>query len=118
MKFEGWFKNSSDYDDQVEKSLIACPKCDSTEISKALMAPNISTSEMKNSIKEELIRMKAYVKTNFEDVGERFTDEAIAMYHGDADPRNIYGKITKEDKERLEEEGIPATVIPWVEDDS
>lgn len=118
MKFEGWFRNSSDYDDQANKNLIVCPKCDSPEVDKALMAPAISTSKMKDSIKEELMRIKSYVKNNFEDVGDGFTEEAIAIYNGESEPRNIHGKVSKKDRERLEEEGVPAVVIPWVDEDA
>lgn len=41
-KFEGWFGNSADYDNQLASGLLACPICDSTKVSKALSAPNIS----------------------------------------------------------------------------
>ncbi|MBL4639626.1 MAG: DUF1178 family protein [Kordiimonadaceae bacterium] len=42
-RFEAWFKSSSAYEDQLMNGLVSCPYCDSLEISKAPMAPNIAT---------------------------------------------------------------------------
>jgi len=39
--FDGWFKNSKAYDTQAAAGHITCPVCGSTDVSKALMAPNI-----------------------------------------------------------------------------
>ncbi|MEO0412700.1 MAG: DUF1178 family protein [Pseudomonadota bacterium] len=39
--FEAWFGSSADYESQVSRGLIACPICDSTSVTKAIMAPNI-----------------------------------------------------------------------------
>ncbi|MEM1020739.1 MAG: DUF1178 family protein, partial [Pseudomonadota bacterium] len=36
--FEAWFGSSSDYDAQRARGLISCPVCDSTQVSKAVMA--------------------------------------------------------------------------------
>lgn len=41
--FEAWFKSSSAYEEQVLAGHVTCPYCDSAEISKAPMAPNIAT---------------------------------------------------------------------------
>ena len=41
--FDGWFRNSEDFDKQKKRGLIACPDCGSTRIEKALMAPAVST---------------------------------------------------------------------------
>lgn len=46
-EFEAWFASSDGYDAQVAKKLVACPKCGSTAIRKALMAPSVVTSERK-----------------------------------------------------------------------
>ena len=37
--FESWFANSSAYDKQLKRGLIACPVCGATEVDKAIMAP-------------------------------------------------------------------------------
>ena len=36
-QFEGWFRSSVDYEDQVKKGLISCPNCNNKKISKALL---------------------------------------------------------------------------------
>ena len=41
-RFEAWFKSSSAYEGQLMNGLVSCPYCDSLEISKAPMAPNIA----------------------------------------------------------------------------
>lgn len=46
-EFEAWFASSAGYDAQVAKKLVSCPTCGSTAVKKALMAPNVVTSERK-----------------------------------------------------------------------
>lgn len=46
-EFEGWFRNSDDFDAQKEKSLISCPVCGSNHVEKKLMAPAVSTARSK-----------------------------------------------------------------------
>ena len=111
--FEAWFRNSSDYDDQEKSGLLECPSCNSKNISKALMAPNVQTSEKKVAASVEFLKLKDYIKNNFEDVGSRFADEAIAIANGDSEDRNIYGSISKEDGEILDKEGIDYIPLPW-----
>lgn len=41
-QFESWFRSSSDYAEQQERGLIGCPMCDSANVSKAVMAPNVA----------------------------------------------------------------------------
>ncbi len=42
--FEAWFKDSKTFERQRKKGQVACPVCADTQVEKALMAPNISTS--------------------------------------------------------------------------
>ena len=37
--FEGWFRNSTDYQEQADEGLLACPVCGSDAVPKAIMAP-------------------------------------------------------------------------------
>ena len=48
-QFEGWFRNNADFEDQLSNGHLACPFCNSTKISKSLMAPAVSTSKQKTS---------------------------------------------------------------------
>ncbi|MDH7798434.1 MULTISPECIES: DUF1178 family protein [unclassified Beijerinckia] len=43
--FESWFPSSDAYDKQVKRGLVECPQCGSLKVSKALMAPSVSTSK-------------------------------------------------------------------------
>ena len=43
--FESWFANSSAYDKQAKRSLIACPVCSSSKVEKAIMAPRLGRSD-------------------------------------------------------------------------
>ncbi|MBN9080122.1 MAG: hypothetical protein BGP04_04315 [Rhizobiales bacterium 62-17] len=54
--FESWFPNSDAYDKQVKRGLVECPQCGSLKVSKALMAPSVSTSKRRarNSVVEHL----------------------------------------------------------------
>ena len=40
--FDGWFANSEAFDKQIERGLVTCPSCGSTDVRKAIMAPNVS----------------------------------------------------------------------------
>jgi hypothetical protein len=40
--FEGWFGSQADYDAQRERSLVTCPVCNDSEITKMLSAPRLN----------------------------------------------------------------------------
>ena len=49
--FEVWFRSSADFDAQSAQNIIACPFCGSSEVEKAIMAPNVSAkSNQKTSL--------------------------------------------------------------------
>ena len=41
FSFEGWFENTKDYSKQIKKGLVSCPSCNSIQIKKGLMTPNV-----------------------------------------------------------------------------
>ncbi|WP_262693058.1 DUF1178 family protein [Kordiimonas aquimaris] len=41
-QFESWFRSSSAFEQQKQAGLVICPYCDSSSVTKALMAPNVS----------------------------------------------------------------------------
>ncbi len=47
--FESWFPSSDSYDTQVRRGFVECPFCRSKKVSKALMAPNVSTSRRRKA---------------------------------------------------------------------
>lgn len=48
--FEAWFRSSDDFDRQAQAGLLACPACGSSDVSRALMAPAVSTSRKRAEI--------------------------------------------------------------------
>ena len=141
-EFEGWFRTSKDYDSQIKQGLISCPFCNDTSISKALMAPAVRSSnkthvetlpsikneknkkiENKSLIKDDNIRValrnfRSYIEKNCEDVGDNFAKEARLISKGESKERSIYGKVNNKDAEKLLDEGIEITAIPWIKDDA
>lgn len=47
--FEGWFRNSEDFESQRARQLVTCPACGSAAVEKGLMAPAVSTSRSKEA---------------------------------------------------------------------
>ena len=39
--FESWFQSSSAYETQEKRKLVSCPSCGSTNVERAIMAPQI-----------------------------------------------------------------------------
>lgn len=124
-EFEGWFRNSADFDRQAKKQLIACPECGDSKIAKSLMAPVVGAkgavradrtekAEQAKKVRKMLGEVRDYVETNFDDVGDDFTEEARKIYYGESDERPIYGNATDEDAKELAEEGVPVGKLPWV----
>lgn len=48
-EFEGWFRNANDFDAQSQSGHLTCPVCGDIGVSKALMAPAVSTARDKAS---------------------------------------------------------------------
>ena len=42
-EFEGWFQTGAAFDSQNEAGLVACPVCDSVNVRRALMTPNLAS---------------------------------------------------------------------------
>ena len=41
-QFEGWFQSIAAYDEQAANGLLCCPMCDSDQVKRALMTPNLA----------------------------------------------------------------------------
>jgi hypothetical protein len=75
-----------------------------------------SSSDPRHPALGELLRtvrrVQDYVEKNFENVDDRFADEARRMHHGEVERRDIYGRATADEAEALREEGIPIRQLP------
>ena len=46
-EFEGWFRDSTAFDEQSKTGKLVCPSCNSRKVSKAMMAPSVSGTKKK-----------------------------------------------------------------------
>ncbi|HTW69343.1 MAG TPA: DUF1178 family protein [Acetobacteraceae bacterium] len=44
-EFDGWFQSSTVFEKQAKAGLVECPECGDVKVSRALMAPAVSTRE-------------------------------------------------------------------------
>ena len=121
LNFESWFSSSLEFERLKKKDLLNCHVCDSKDIEKTLMAPNLVKSNLKSGDEKKLAKLRKkineyqkFIKSNFEYVGENFTHEARAIHYNEKKSnKGIYGKASKEDVKELAEEGIKTELIPW-----
>ena len=118
--FEGWFEDSKAYESQKKKSLISCPICDTTEVSKILSTFAIkkgAPTDMNLPISQAQMaeigkKVVDYVENNFDNVGCDFSKEALKIHYGVTEPRNIRGVSTPEEEKVLKQEGIDYIKLP------
>ena len=117
--FEGWFENTNTFNSQKKGKLINCPNCESSNISRALVAPNISrksnskTVKNKKTLASNIKKIKKLVEENFDYVGDNFSEEAKKIKYGETNDRPIYGEATIEQTKELIEEEINITPLPF-----
>lgn len=132
-EFDGWFPNSGAFTKQKNSGMIVCPICESDDVDKAIMAPNVAKKNLKkiekmrketletdqmmpaSQAKNVLRKIGKYIQKNFENVGDKFYDEAIKADAGDRDDK-FYGTPTREETNRLLEEGIDLFHVPKIKD--
>mgnify|MGYP000252214515 CR=1 FL=1 len=141
-RFEGWFASEEDCLSQQDKGMLACPVCDSTEITRMPSAPHIAKSSSMElaTPKADLSnpsggvvaltgsdhsQLEAQVQAAFlkgmrelmgksEDVGEAFADEARKIHYKESPERSIRGQTTLDEAEALREEGIEVLAMPML----
>ena len=117
--FEGWFENTKDYNKQIKQGLISCPSCNSINITKGLMAPNVAKkSNTKISKRNRLIasnvkKLKSLIEKEFDYVGDKFTEEAKKIKYGEVKERAIYGEASIEQTKELIDEDIDILPLPF-----
>ncbi len=130
-RFEGWFKNASEYENQLASLMIHCPVCGSEQVAKLPTASRLNlrqaASQNPQALQTEqailaqdanalLYKLSEHVKQNFEDVGDEFAAEAKRIHYGEAEERNIRGNATKDEVAELNDEGIMALPLPGLPD--
>jgi len=130
-RFEGWFKNASEYEYQLASTMIHCPICDTEQVTRVPTATHLNlgktAQQSTQAVQTEqailaqdanavLHKLHEHVKRNYEDVGDEFAAEAKRMHYGEVEERNIRGNATKDEVAELNDEGIMALPIPDLPD--
>ncbi|MCW3835675.1 DUF1178 family protein [Sphingomonas canadensis] len=137
--FEAWFKSSAAYEEQRAAGMIACPVCGDTQVSKAVMAPNVAPkgnqarpaagaqlpapapgggagAEPPPEVLKQAIavvaEMQAKLLEGSQWVGMSFADRARAMHSGEEDAAPIHGQATLEQARELVEDGVEVALLP------
>ncbi|MBU3630159.1 DUF1178 family protein [Polynucleobacter sp. AP-Melu-500A-A1] len=140
-RFEGWFASEEDCLAQQDKGILACPVCDSTEITRMPSAPHIARTSSTEltvskdgpSLSGDVIalagndhsQLEAQVQAAFlkgmrdlmgrsEDVGNTFAEEARKIHYKEAPERSIRGQTTLDEAESLRDEGIEVMAMPLI----
>ena len=141
-RFEGWFASEEDCLAQQDKGMLACPVCDSTEVTRMPSAPHIGKSSSTElaipKVESENLsggvvaltgsdhsQLEAQVQAAFlkgmrelmgrsEDVGDSFADEARKIHYKESPERSIRGQTTVDEAEALREEGIDVLSMPMI----
>ena len=141
--FEAWFADSEACESQISGGEVECPMCSDHKVEKAPMAPNIPagtgkgrgrstgsavakttnaaaamapeapTPEQMGEAIKTLRKMRDVVEKNFDNVGDRFPEEARKIHYGESEARGIYGEASDKDAAALDDEGIEVQRIPW-----
>lgn len=136
--FDGWFRSSDDFDRQCDAGLVACPACGTTSVEKALMRPAVSgigtqversepagdavasgpvPAEFVKAVRR-LQKISRTLRAKADYVGTTFAEEARRIHFGEVEERQIYGEATRDEVERLVEDGIPALPLPPLPEDA
>ncbi|MGJ8605031.1 MAG: DUF1178 family protein [Marivita sp.] len=124
--FDSWFQSGSAFDKLHAAGMVGCAVCGSTKVSKAMMAPRVSTaekaapvpakpklSEPANPAEQALAEFKKYVEKNSDYVGTNFANEARAIHTGDAPQRPIWGETRGDEAKKLVEDGVKIAPLPF-----
>ena len=139
-KFEGWFPSIKDFETQQTKKQVVCPMCDSPNVDRDIMSPQVKVTKKKGIIKTSrqrgkeammdmaggqmvmggrartlIKKIETHVKENFENVGKNFPREARKAIKGKRN-EEFYGTATKKEADKLINEGIDLFHVPKVRD--
>ncbi|WP_122039163.1 DUF1178 family protein [Asaia bogorensis] len=135
-EFEGWFPDGAGFERQKSHGLVSCPQCGVSTVEKSLMAPAIArqtTSKgqsatpapsipmtQNDQLRMALHVLRRQVEAQCDNVGDRFAEEALKRHdEGNSENsqtgRGIYGTMSDSDRERLEDEGVDFSPIPWLD---
>ena len=93
ITFDSWFSTSKEYEKLKKKKFLNCHICNSLNVEKTLMSPNIlmskkdvgidTSSQKYKDIKKTINKYQDFIKKNFQYVGENFAYEARSIHYKD-----------------------------------
>ena len=122
--FDSWFSTSKEYENLKIKNFLNCHFCNSKNIAKTLMAPNILSKKKRNEnmikknniVKKKILEFQNFIEKNFENVGDDFVYKARSLHYNNKKyEKGIYGNASKKQIEELQDEGIDTHIFPWIE---
>lgn len=144
--FEGWFGSEQEFQEQLQRGLLQCPLCGSTQVRKGLSAPRLNLGQgstpaaaaqpalpqpappeaahpaqhpaqhLSAEQQRQWLQAARQIMQQTEDVGERFADQARRMHHGEIESRAIRGQASVQQTLELLDEGV--AVLPLLLPDS
>lgn len=133
-RFEGWFGSGDDYQQQLDRKLLACPLCNSGNVVRRPSASYVHTGAADKPRREEshapqsggaavpqqyanvspevVAKVIEHIINNTEDVGGNFPEEARKIHYHEAPERHIRGTASARDVESLRDEGIEVMSLP------
>lgn len=142
--FESWFASGMAYDHQTGNSLVTCPVCGTSKVTKAIMAPAVAVSRGKviessettpsrpvtpehaesalidahhREVRAMIGAIRAQIISDTVDVGKSFPEEARKMHDGVTPERPIRGEASIEEVHALIEEGVKILPVPAAPED-
>lgn len=125
-RFDSWFQSSGAFDALAQAGHLTCPECGSSQITKELMAPRVSTRDdtpdapsvpaitnPPEEVARAIAELRQKVEKNSDYVGDRFASEARAIHDGDVPERAIHGEAKPEEARALIEDGIEIMPLPF-----
>ncbi|QBR72019.1 DUF1178 domain-containing protein [Beijerinckiaceae bacterium] len=136
-EFESWFQSGDAFETQAQARLVHCPFCQVTEVSKAIMAPAITSGEKERTepvvapaesqvalldqhdleLRSMIDAVRKRIFDAADDVGARFPEEARKIHNGLLPERPIHGRASFDEARALIEEGVGIWPVPPLPDE-
>lgn len=98
-QFEGCFGSSADFDDQKKRGLLTCPICESPNVAKAIMAPNIGAKGNQSTAHSNATWVES--SQGQKSVGADKATSENSVVQVPKEYQDMIGKIAKAQKELL-----------------
>ncbi|MCL2029327.1 MAG: DUF1178 family protein [Deltaproteobacteria bacterium] len=125
--FEGWFDNLDDLSAQLDARHLVCPVCGNGRINRRpstfglVKAGRAAEKQVESQppnpagpqeMLQKWAEFSQRLEREFDDVGQRFAEEALKMHYGVAERRGIRGLSTETQEEMLRKEGVEFFKVP------